>query len=142
MKVYLAAPYASREKIAGYAGELVSMGVNVQAQWLTETHEIDDEALGPASRFDDSTIEEMVTGNFADIGQADVVVVFTEKVAGVPGLSGGRHVEAGYALAKSKAVVLVGEPENVFYRSARVTRCSDWHAAVIELARRLAAGNR
>jgi nucleoside 2-deoxyribosyltransferase len=48
---------------------------------------------------------------------------------GTPSTGGGRHVEFGYALAKGKRVVVIGERENVFHHHPSVklhASVDDW----------------
>ena len=140
MKVYLAGPYGARETIAGYRDELNTIGIEVTATWLTETHEIADGTTGAATALTDDTVARHAKTDLIDVERADLLVLFTAKSVGTEG-GGGRHIETGYALALSKPVLVVGEPENIFHRIgslAGVFTVPDWHAAVLDLARRYA----
>ena len=140
MNVYLAGPYAARPTLHAYAGELEAIGYKVTATWLQETHDINEGTVAAATALPDNEVDAHARQDMRDIDAADLVVAFTAARAGVDaqqGGSGGRHVETGYALAKGKPVILVGQPENVFHRLATVTICHDWHDALIELAGRL-----
>ncbi len=71
------------------------------------------------------------------ISRADVLVLLTGAALGLTPDecgSGGRHVETGYALAKDKWVVVVGEAENIFHRvggyGCLVEVVPNWLAAV------------
>ena len=142
MRVYIAAPYAAREQVRGYATELTRVGFTTSSTWLDETHEINAGTLGAATELTDAQVSEHATTDLLDVQRSDVLVLFTAPSVGLApeqNTSGGRHVETGYALALGKPIVVVGEPENVFHRigSKRVTVVPDWHEAVIELSARL-----
>ena len=137
MRVYLAAPYGSRETIRGYASELTRVGFTVTSSWLEETHEINEGTQGAASALDPSQVAVHASTDLTDIDNSDLLVLFTSNAVGVEG-GGGRHVESGYAIAKALPVIVVGDPENVFHRLPRA--CSvvpTWNEALIELAARL-----
>lgn len=141
MKVYLAAPYAARDTAKDYAAELARVGFTVTSSWLEEKHEINDGTTGAATDLTDAQVAVHAAKDLADIDVSDLLVAITAKALGVEGGSGGRHVETGYAIAKGKRVLVVGEPENVFHRLGRA--CSvvpNWHEAVIELAAVLVTG--
>lgn len=121
---YLAGPYALRDELAAIATYWETLGHSSTAGWLRESHAILPGTINAAPDQDDAYVAKHVSGDFADIDRADVVVLITSHAAATirPGLakalttSGGRHVETGYALAKTKPVIVVGEPENIFHR--------------------------
>lgn len=132
--VYLAGPYASRERLLDHSAELVRIGYKVSARWLDGSHGTPDGV--------EPTIEQQADWaqmDLDDIRKSDLLIAFTAAAAGVPtqGVSGGRHVETGYALGQHKTVLLVGEPENVFHWLRVVTILPNWHEALIELSARL-----
>lgn len=140
LTVYLAGPYAARDKLALYADELQQVGYRIACRWLDETHEIHSGTAGAAADLADEQVNQHARHDLEDIDKADIVVAFTSDVLTIPlpfGGSGGRHVETGYALAKGKQVVLIGEPENVFHRMRQVERFKTWHHALVFLAARL-----
>lgn len=138
MKIYLAAPYAARERVKDYAAELTRVGFTVTSSWLDEKHDIKPETVGAATGLNDAQASTHVETDLRDIDRSDLLVLFTERAVGVDGSSGGRHVETGYALAIGYPVLVVGEPENIFHRSTRRVTCvPDWHEAVVELSHRL-----
>lgn len=139
MKVYLAAPYASRETVAGYAAELTRIGFTVTSSWLGETHDINPTTTGAATGLPDKEADSHAKTDLRDIAKSDLFVLLTEKSVDVDGSSGGRHVETGYALAKGLPVIVVGDAENIFHRLTYVTRVPEWHEAVLELSHRLVA---
>lgn len=142
MKVYLAAPYASRPTVAAYADELRHIGITVTSSWLAETHEINAGTEKAATALTDEQVAEHAATDLREVRESDLLVLFTAASVGVEG-GGGRHVETGAALALGKPVVVVGDPENVFHRiGSQATVVADWHAAAVELARRVIAQRR
>ncbi len=138
MKVYLAAPYGSRDAIRQYADQLTRIGFKVTSTWLDETHDINEGTQGAAADLPDAQVDKHARDDMRDIDRSDLLVLFTAASVGAEG-GGGRHVETGYALAKigPRYVIVVGEPENVFHRLTSVTCVPDWHEAVVELSARL-----
>jgi nucleoside 2-deoxyribosyltransferase len=141
LRVYLAAPYAARDAIRVYADELRLIGMVCTSSWLQEDVAIGKGTIGAAVDESDDAVKQHCVKDFADIGRADALVLFTGETVremGLPGLdfmtlhTGGRHVETGYALAKGIPVIVVGHAENVFHRGACITAI-DWHRAVLEL---------
>jgi hypothetical protein len=143
--VYLAAPYAARDLMRGYRSELAGINIGVTSSWLNDQVEINEGTLGAAPALADGQITKHCTDDFADIDRATALVLFTgepiRKTLVASGVhldalgsmhSGGRHVETGYALAKNKHVIVVGEPENVFQRGI-CTVVPSWHEAVLAL---------
>lgn len=138
LSVYLAAPYSARDVVASYANELRIIGYRTVARWLTGEHE--------AAEGEPPTAEQRHTwamDDLADIDKADILIAFTADTVRQPldaivgslfGTSGGRHVELGYAIARTKRVLLVGRPENVFHHLEPITRVDSWHQAVTTLA--------
>lgn len=59
-----------------------------------------------------------------DIDQSDLVLAINPKSAHRTG-TGGRHVEVGYAIARGKPVLIVGERENVFHHHPLVRDVPD-----------------
>lgn len=119
LRAYLAAPYAAREQVRGYALDLVNVGVDVTASWLDETGEINAGTTGSAPGLDPAEVARHAATDLDDIERCDVLVLFTAASLGMTpadAASGGRHVETGYALAKGIPVIVVGEPENVFHQ--------------------------
>lgn len=113
-KIYLAASYARRAELAVYANQLEARGYAVTSRWLLDGE--DDTSPAALRRYAQMDLE--------DIDAADWFVCFTDTPeAGY--LSGGKHVETGYAIKAGKLVYLVGpQRENVFHHL--VTRFQDW----------------
>lgn len=143
MRVYLAAPYGSRDTIRSYAAQLSRIGFEVTSSWLNEKHEINAGTQHAASALSDDQVSAHAFDDLYDVGRSHLFVLFTAASVGVEG-GGGRHVETGYFLSTEGAsqVIVVGEPENIFHRMAPVTVVTDWYEAVIELSSRLATSLR
>ncbi len=138
MRVYLAAPYGSRETVRDYATQLTRIGFTVTSTWLAETHDITPGTEGAAVELTDEQVAKHARDDLRDIDKSDLLVLFTSASVGVEG-GGGRHVETGYALSQlgPAHVIVVGEPENVFHRMTGVVRVPTWIEAVVELSHRL-----
>jgi len=134
VRVYLAGPYRSRDQLRRLAAELTDLGFYVTSRWLEETHEINPGTEGAAVALSDEAVAEHAETDLTDIEISEVLVLFTAAYVGAEG-GGGRHVETGYALARDKRVVIVGEPENVFHRLSGVHRVTDWADAKDTLQR-------
>lgn len=137
MKVYLAAPYASRSLIRMYAAHLRrERDMVCTSSWLQETHQINAGTQGAATALPDDQVAKHATDDLSNVLEADVLVLFTSAYVHAEG-GGGRHVETGYALALGTPVIVVGEPENVFHRlgAPRVVVVPTWGAALVELDR-------
>lgn len=137
MKIYLASAYCGRDLLRRLAVDFHEAGHDHTSRWLAATHAITPATEGAALGHDEAYTRQHVAEDFADIDEADAVVMFTPSAllaldpslgSGVLG-SGGRHIETGYALAHGKPVIVVGEPENIFHRGA-CTVVPDVQAAV------------
>lgn len=124
MKLYLAAPYSARNHLREVAEDLASKGHDVTSRWLWDNHEIKPESEGAAWAQSRQYIAQHVMQDLEDVEEADALVMFTgawvaktwPSLADTALHSGGRHVEMGYAIAKGKAIIVMGSPENVFHR--------------------------
>ena len=113
-RIYLAASYGRRAELAVYAEQLEARGYAVTSRWLIDGE--DDTSSAALRGYAQMALD--------DIDAADWFVCFLDTPeAGY--LTGGKHVELGYALARRKLVYLVGDQrENVFHHL--VTRFRDW----------------
>ncbi len=136
--VYLAGPYAARARLNGFAGDLRTMLVDVTASWLDETHDIAPGTVDAATDLSDAEVARHAVTDIEDIANADLLILITADVAGVPAAtSGGRHVETGVAIASGIPVLVVGQPENVFHRlgaAEQVYLADDWEHALRKIA--------
>lgn len=129
MRIYLAARFSRRHELTCYRDELAEHGIDVAARWLDGGHEwtgVPDEDI-PADE-----LARFALDDIEDINLARVIVCFTENPRTAPA-RGGRHVEAGYAIARGKLVFCVGPIENVFYALPQIQRFPDWETAKTQL---------
>src|SRR5580704_6635369 len=122
---YLAGAFHRREEFRCYAADLIAAGHTVTSTWLAEESEVEAHAAANAVR------------DLADLDRADAIVCFTTPARATRS-RGGRHTEFGYALAKGKAVILVGPRENIFYSLPGVSVFDDWPSALRSLQPTLA----
>lgn len=101
LKIYLAAPFADRPKMEQVANRLKAAGHEVVARWVYGGEEGLTRAAIAALDLD-------------DVDACDTLVSFTFP-RGTLSTGGGRHVEFGYALARGKRLIVIGERENVFH---------------------------
>ncbi len=126
MKVYLAARFSRLPELVEYAAELDSAGIEVTSRWIRGGHEW----VGmPDGEIPVKHLARFAKDDLEDIDAADVVVCFTESPRSGPA-RGGRHFEAGYALAKDKRVLVVGYVENVFYCLPSIVFAETWGRAL------------
>src|SRR5216683_1181734 len=98
MKIYLAAKFELRPEMERVARRLAANGYEITARWVYGGE-------------DGLSLEEIAKVDLNDVDEADVLVSFT-YTRGTLTSGGGRHVEFGYALARGKRLVLIGEREN------------------------------
>jgi len=106
----------------GVRDRLVAAGIAVTSRWL-EAPAVPDDA-GAAAVMD-----------LDDLARADEVIAYTETAA-AGYLTGGRHVELGYAIAVGKPIWLVGPPENVFHHHPLVQHVDRVETVLRVFARR------
>lgn len=136
-KAYLAGRFSRLPELVSIADELEATTlITVTSRWLRGGHEwvgTPDEAI-PVER---NAV--FAQDDFDDIDAADLIVCFTEPARSAPA-RGGRHVEAGYALAKRMPMIVVGPVENIFYCLPEITRVESWSEATW-MVRGLALGH-
>lgn len=109
IRVYLAGPFDHQEALRDLRDQC-GEDVEITSRWLDFEPGLDDEAT-------DHYRSLCATVDLADVDRADVLIQFTNGAVG----TGGRHVELGYAIAKGKRVIVVGEHENIFHWHPDVT---------------------
>lgn len=138
--VYLAARYSRNAEMRGVRDALVAaFGMEVTSRWIDLHPDIVGEFGGDLSEsqgsasLNGSPEKCAVLGqhDLADLDRADWVVSFT----GTGGRRGGRHVQFGYALARSKRLMVVGPREHVFHTLPEVEHFAGWLAFSDWLAR-------
>jgi nucleoside 2-deoxyribosyltransferase len=110
MRIYLAAAYQHKLKLREYAAQAEKCGIRVGAEWLKET-------AAPDSELSDSTskqLAEYARQDWWDIGACDIFVFWAENPHKQPP-RGGRLTELGFAISLGKKIVVIGEPENIFF---------------------------
>jgi nucleoside 2-deoxyribosyltransferase len=127
MRFYLAARFGRWPEMAYRSRELQTLGHAVTSRWhqgvAKPAHPRDRSALS-------HDLCRVASEDLHDIDQADAVILFTEYGKH---FAGGRHVEAGYALALGKRLFIVGPRENVFYHLPQVVQASTWQLLLKQL---------
>lgn len=111
MRIYICARSEDLEVGRVYRDKLQANGHVVTSRWLNGLVGLG-AVPAPGKASDD--LQNAANMDLEDIDKADCVLAINPKSAHRSG-TGGRHVEVGYALARSVPVVLVGERENVFH---------------------------
>jgi nucleoside 2-deoxyribosyltransferase len=120
MKYYLAARYSRHAEMQGYARQLETIGHHVTSRWITAhggTEPVSWNGKKIRARLEDA--KKIALADLSDIDAAHCLIFFSED--GPNGSKGGRHVEVGYAIAKGKSFILIGEYDNIFSSLADVT---------------------
>jgi hypothetical protein len=125
MKYYLAARFSRQAEMKTVASRLRAMGHAVTSRWLTIQRPAQPEQATDEERAEQATMNER------DMLEADVIVSFL-----------GRHVEFGFALARNKVCMIVGEPENVFHFHPRVIRIASANALIVDAEKRATEAER
>jgi len=114
MKFYLAARFPRRAEMEVLADELVAKlpSAVCVARWV----------YGGEEGLDRRQIALL---DLEDVEKANTVILFTHP-RGSKQTGGGRFVEFGYALAKGKRCIVIGEYENVFISHPSVLVYRDW----------------
>lgn len=150
MRVYPAAWFADKGRIAKYASELQALGINISARWF-------DEIVKPQIQLSELTEEYAIQTAVSDIEDmylADVMILFTpsaEDLETAPVRSwsrGGRHFESGlfYSLVmldpQNRTLVICGPRENIFHslnensKYPAILQFDDWTQTKAYLAER------
>lgn len=109
MRFYLAAMFQQIDYMRHCADALKEAGHECTARWVYGGEE--GLSLPDIARID-----------LEDIDRADALVLFSFPRGMILPAGGGRHVEFGYALAREKALIIVGPYENVFQEHPLVRR--------------------
>lgn len=120
--IYLAAPYEIRPQARKFAERLTSSGyIACTASWLFDEHPV-----GP----------EAAQIDIDDIDRADILVALNPSPWHQKG-TGGRHAELGYAIARQKPILLLGERSQLFHWHPLVSLSAspaDAERSIMELA--------
>jgi len=116
VSIYLASLYSRREEMEDYASMLINdFGYDITSRWV----------FGGEEGFSN---EEIAIFDLEDVDAADTIIAFSEPY-GTLYKGGGRNVELGWAMAKGKRCVLIGERENVFMWHPKIEQydtLTDW----------------
>jgi hypothetical protein len=117
MKAYLCSQFARQEEMRGYRRYLELIGWEVVSTWIDEEEDCSNKSKDYAKT------------DLKDLEIANVIIAFTgppyygtlEEIA-----RGARHAEFGYALAKEKLIILIGNKENIFHHLDKVNQYDTW----------------
>jgi hypothetical protein len=124
MRVYIAADSFLQEEVRVLRNKLRSRGIEVTSHWIDA--KLENLTVGITEK----QLEDAATNNFDDIDRAAYLIAYNPLKRHKQG-TGGRHVEMGYALAKFKKVLYVGEKlENVFHRHPNVIWVCDFSDSI------------
>lgn len=116
MKLYLAATHTSLDPMLKERDTYRRAGFIVTSRWIDGLE--DQERLDIAAKMD-----------LNDIDASDALIEYTMH----GGITGGRHIEFGYAMARNKILILIGPRENVFHYHDSVILCKDTDHAITTL---------
>lgn len=127
--IYLAARYARHPEMREYAAQLTALGHRVTSRWIYGALD----AINSDPGIDKA---EYALQDLDDIRRSDLFVAFSEDSAahGLPGNTGGRHVELGVAIAARTRIILVGPRENVFCWLPGIQHEPTWAACLAALS--------
>lgn len=97
IKVYIASRFTNKDAVLSLSQKLSDCGLVPIQTWPHE--------------HDGCTAKQAAIRDLNEIKKSDALLLFT---VGCPSVPGGMHFEAGYALAKGKAVTVIGPPVHVF----------------------------
>lgn len=107
--VYIAAPFNQRQYAKQCREALADIGIESTARW------IDSHLTESGLNYDEKQKE--AREDLLDIHRADAMVFLNG-----PSTTGGMHVEFGFALAKGKNILFVGEPSSIFHCHSSVVK--------------------
>lgn len=106
--IYLAARFSRKPELQTYMRALEAAGHTVTSRWLTDgAHEwtgVNDADIPP------DALGQFAAEDLADVDAADAFILFADQ----PSSRGGMWCELGYAIARGKRIIVVGDSANVF----------------------------
>lgn len=130
MRIYVAGPYQYKNMIIERAVELRDAGIEVTSRWLEEPHSPTTQCGDLA----DETFRKYANYDLEDIDRAGTFLLFAVAADATPIPRAGRHVEFGYALARAKRIVVVGDvKENIFHYLPQVRHFATFEEALAHL---------
>lgn len=112
MKIYLAARFSKRHILQAWQIELEKLGHEIVSRWSMRGSD-HMKSPGLSERASESERARFAKEDIEDINNCDCVISLMEEPRNDG--RGGRHVEFGYALAKGKRLMIVGDKETVFH---------------------------
>lgn len=123
ISVYLSSSFADKQETEKKATQLAALNMEVTSGWLNHNEEDINES-------NTEILRHWGEENLQDIDRASVFCLVIDK----PSTGGGLFMELGYALARNKYVMVVGQLSyNPFYWLPAVHRLSTWEQAVQHL---------
>ena len=119
MKFYLAGRWANQENLKVARERLIQLGYTVTSRWLDRNRDVD-----PTPEFFKQHGAKIALQDFNDIYDADALVL---DLLGGRGRRSGMMTEFGYAWAKEKMLITIGEPDDVFTQLAHI-KMPSWQA--------------
>ena len=109
MKIYLAGRYSRRRELQQYGEQLEAAGHTIVSSWIDGHHETrpNVDATGSPAEQQAWALEDCW-----DVLCCEALILFANEMGAAS--RGGRFVEFGIALARSKRLMIVGRRENVF----------------------------
>lgn len=105
MKIYTAATFSEQKRIRAYKERLIQLGHSVLSSWL-------EEQVKPDGMTEEQFFRKMAIKDLQEIAAADCLILDTD----VRGLTQGKMVEFGFALARHKLLFVVGSyPKNSIF---------------------------
>lgn len=134
VRVYLAGPWADREKVRAVREQLQQAGIDVQSRWLDKDY---DDPIDYDAALDQARLKREALNDLEDVYNADGLVVYHSRV------SEGKSFEQGFYLGctahtgkKNKIILIEPEPvgHNVFHNLDEVyTKVTSVEAAIEEV---------
>jgi hypothetical protein len=136
--IYLAARYSRAEEMRHYRDQLTDLGYRVSSRWIDHHGGTLTESLGSDDISNNLEYAQTIAQtDLIDLDASHIVIAFTEEKGGG---KGGRHFELGYAIARTKRIIIVGPRENIFHSLSFIQQHPTWEA-FMEFARRINAAS-
>jgi nucleoside 2-deoxyribosyltransferase len=119
----MAGRVSKRHILQVWADDLEAKGFEVVSRWSMRNSD----HVAPGMKSEKAAPSERVRfarEDLEDIDACDIMVCLMEEPRNDS--RGGRHVEFGYALARDKAIYIVGEKETVFHELPQVAAFTTW----------------
>jgi len=114
-RVYIAAPFPLKHMAITLRFGLKSVGIVCSSRWLDL----------PTDEWSESA----ALADLSDVESSSMLIAINPKDWAIKG-TGGRHVEFGYAVARDRPIVLIGERTNVFHHLPNIQVVPDLTSGV------------